>query len=104
MATSHRIFLVGVTLATLCSGSVIALAEETPKTQDLNDFTCKDIMILSGEDRDIAIALAHGFRLGEKKTTVYSTKALAEATDKFIDYCLDNPQKNALQAFRKFTP
>jgi len=104
MARSHRSLLVGVTLATLCLGAKVTLAEEAQKTQDLNDYTCKDIMILSGEDRDIAIALAHGFRLGEKKTTVYSTEALSEATDKFIDYCLDNPKQNALEAFRKFTP
>lgn len=104
MARSHRILSVGVTLATLCLGATVVFAEEVPKTQDLNDFTCKDTMILSGEDRDIALAFVHGFRLGEKKTTVYSKETLAEATDKFIDYCLDNPKHNALEAFRKFTP
>jgi len=104
MARSHNIMLVGVTLAALCFGGTLVVAEDAPKTQHFNDRTCKDIMILSGNNRDIALAFAHGFRLGEKKTTQFSTDVLAEATDKFIDYCLDNPQKNALEAFRKFTP
>jgi hypothetical protein len=80
------------------------LAEEAPETKDLNDYLCKDVMLLSGDDRDIALALLHGFRLGEKKTTQFVTEVLAEDTDKYMNYCLDNPKENALAAFRKFTP
>jgi hypothetical protein len=61
-------------------------------------------MLLSGEDRDIALALLHGFRLGEKKTTQFVTEVLAEDTDEYLNYCLDNPNANALDAFRKLTP
>ena len=104
MYRSHRGLLVGVALGTLYFSSTVVLAEEAPGTRDLNDYTCKDIMILSGTDRDIALAVAHGYRLGEKKTTKYAPDQLGEATDKFMDYCLDNPKENALQAFRKFTP
>ena len=104
MSRSHRIMPVAVTCAMLClSGSGI-LAEEAPETKDLNDYLCKDVMLLSGVDRDIALALVHGLRLGEKKTTKLVTQELAESTDNFMDYCLDNPKANALEAFRKFTP
>jgi hypothetical protein len=88
----------------LCFGSAVIIAGETSKTQGINDYTCKDFMILSGKDRDIALAFAHGYRLGEKKTTQYSTQLPAEATDKFIDYCLENPGQNALESRRKFAP
>ena len=64
--------------------------------RDLKDKKCKDIMILSGEDREIAIALAHGYRLGKKNTTQYVPEVLGEATDNFMDYCLDHPGDNAL--------
>jgi len=60
-------------------------------------------MILSGEDREIAMALLHGYRLGKKNTTQYVTEVLAEATDSFMDYCLDHPMDNALATFEKFT-
>jgi len=88
----------------LCLGGSAVLAEDAAETKDLNDYLCKDVMLLSGEDRDVAIALVHGLRLGEKKTTKFVVEQLAEATDSFMDYCLDNPQENALAAFRKFTP
>ncbi len=104
MSRSHRIMPVAVTCAMLCLGGSAVLAEEAPETKDLNDYLCKDVMLLSGEDRDLALALVHGLRLGEKKTTKFVTQELAEATDKFMDYCLDNPKDNALASFRKFTP
>jgi hypothetical protein len=41
--------------------------------------------------------------LGKKNTTRYVPAELGDATDKFMDYCLDNPKDNALAAFEKFT-
>ena len=58
-------------------------------------------MRLSGQDRDVALALAHGYVLGRKGTTKYEIEVLAQITDKFIDYCLDNPKANALEAFER---
>jgi hypothetical protein len=76
---------------------------EQSKPRDLKDYQCKDIMILSGEDRGIAFALLHGYRLGKKNTTQFEAVVLAEATDNIMDYCLDHPKDNALAAFEKFT-
>jgi len=104
MSRSHRIMPVAITCAMLCLAGSAVLAENAPETKDLNDYLCKDVMLLSGGDRDIALALLHGFRLGEKKTTKLVTETLAEDTDKYMNYCLDNPNANALEAFRKFTP
>ena len=71
--------------------------------RDLKDKKCKDIMILSGEDREIAITLAHGYRLGKKSTNHYVPEVPGEATDNFMDYCVDHPGENALEVFEKFT-
>ena len=103
MSKSHRILTVAVTLAALCFGGSTILAGEPSKPRDLNDYQCKDVMILSGEDREIAMALLHGYRLGKKNTTQYVTEVLAKATDSFMDYCLDHPMDNALATFEKFT-
>ena len=70
-------------------------------SRDFGAQTCKDVMRLSGSDRDIALAFAHGYRLGRKGTTVYQVEVLADITDRFIDYCLDHPAENALQSFEK---
>ena len=103
MYKSHRVLAVAVTFTMLCLGGSTAFAGELSETKDLKDYKCKDVMILSGEDREIAIALAHGYMLGKKNTTVYVPEVLGVATDKFMDYCLDHPADNALEVFEKFT-
>ena len=103
MSKSHHILGVAIAFSALCLGSSTAFAGELSETRDLKGNQCKDVMILSGEDREIAIAFAHGYMLGKKNTTRYVPEELGEATDKFMDYCLDNPKDNALAAFEKFT-
>lgn len=68
-----------------------------------NDYLCKDVMILSGKDRKVTLALLHAYRKGKKNTTRFRMEALAEAIDGFMDYCLDHPSDKALAAFEKFT-
>jgi len=92
----------GLTLAASSVITTSCLAAEPSHTkQNLGTFTCKEVMRLSGEDREIAIALAHGYVLGKKGTTEYEVETLAEITDQFTDYCLDHPAENALQSFEK---
>jgi hypothetical protein len=80
-----------------------ALAADPPSqnAKDLASFSCKEVMRLNGQDRDVALALAHGYVLGKKGTTKYEIDKLAQVTDKFIDFCLDNPKANALEAFER---
>jgi hypothetical protein len=87
--------------------ALFMLAVAIPATTiaaDKRDFaaqTCKEVMRLSGNDRDIAIAFAHGYVLGKKGTTQYEVDTLAQITDRFIDHCLDHPTDRALQSFEK---
>ena len=89
--------------AVLFFADVYAQGADSPEgdTRDLKNFTCKEMMLLSGQDRDLALALAHGYVLGKKGTTQYSIEALGQITDKFLDHCLDNPKDNALASFEK---
>ena len=103
MYRSQRVLAVAVTFNMLCLAGAAAFAGELSEPKDLKDNQCKDVMILSGDDRDIAIAFAHGYMLGKKNTTRFVPEELAVATDKFMDYCLDHPAENALAAFEKFT-
>lgn len=97
---SVQAFIVAA-LAAMSFPGASALAAEPPQKRDLGAFQCKEVMILSGQDRDIAVAFAHGYVLGKKGTTKYDVDALGRITDKFVDYCLDNPKANALQSFEK---
>ena len=101
MSNSLRnLMTAAVTAALFVGGS--AIAAEEPSTQtDHTVFTCKDIMRLAGSERENALALVHGYRLGKMNTTQYEIEALAAITDKFIGHCMNNPNDNALAAFEK---
>jgi hypothetical protein len=89
-----------VASALFVGGSAV-LAEEPSTQKDLNAFLCKDVMRLSGSERENALALVHGYRLGKMNTTQYEIETLSDLTDRFIDHCLDNPNDKALAAFEK---
>ena len=102
----NRLIGGAVTMAMVASVSFpggIALAADSSQKQvkDLKSFSCKEIMRLSGEDRAVALAMAHGYVLGKKGRTQYEIDVLAQITDRFIDHCLDNPKDNALASFEK---
>lgn len=78
------------------SAATPAMAAESDK--NVADYTCKEVMLFSGRDRDVAIALLHGFILGKSGKTTFNTDVLSAGTDKFLDYCLDNPGKKALES------
>ena len=101
MSKLQSLFIALVTLTVLLFGVSGVSAEEKAGMNDLNDYLCKDVMRLSGEDREVSLALVHGYRLGKMGTTQFDTQALAEITAKFLDYCLDNPNEKALASFEK---
>ena len=67
-------------------------------SRNVNQYSCKDIMRIGGDERDLAIAFLHGYLLGKSGNETYSPDALAEATDRFIEHCLDNPGDTAVKA------
>ena len=101
MSRSHLGLVAVVTIGALSLGGANAYAEEAPSPKDLKSYVCKDVMRMAGEDREIALALLHGYMLGKKNKTQFITEELAETTDNFIEHCLDHPTENALQAFEK---
>ena len=101
MSKSLRKFVTAAVTSALFVGGSAGAAEEPSSQKDLNEFLCKDVMRLSGSDREYALAFVHGYRLGKNNTTQYEIEALAAITDKFIDHCLDNPGDKALAAFEK---
>ena len=90
---------IAVTLVVLAGTA--GAAETADAKRDFATLACRDVMRLSGAERDIALAFTHGYMLGKKGTTQYDVDALAQITDQFIDYCLDNPKENALTAFER---
>ena len=101
MSNSIRHLLIAATGTALLVGGTITFAGEETSPNDMNDYLCKDVMRLSGNDRENTLAFVHGYRLGKKGTTQFDVAELTALTDKFIEHCLDNPNDKALAAFEK---
>lgn len=69
--------------------------------KDINDYLCKDVMRMTGEDRSVSLGILHGYMLGVKGTTKFNHAELLGITDRFVENCLDNPQSKALEVFKK---
>jgi len=83
-------------LAAALPGAIMADHHEAKKV-DVENYTCKEIMILDGSDREIAIAFLHGYLIGKSKLSEYDPQKKGEETDKFIDSCLDHPTAKAIK-------
>jgi hypothetical protein len=99
MITSFLGLLTATTALALFTGSATAFAQEASTKKDLSTYLCKDVMRLSGSDRETSLALVHGYRLGKMGTTQFDIEVLSDLTDRYLDYCLDNPNANALSVF-----
>jgi len=71
------------------------------KAVDLTAFLCKDIMRASGEERAVTIGALHGYMLGKTGATTFDPDHLADVSNEFVEYCLDNPLEKAMASFEK---
>ena len=68
---------------------------------DLTQYLCKDIMRMSDDERAVSMGVLHGYRLGMKGEKTFAPNELAEISNRFIEYCLDNPHEKAMASFTK---
>jgi len=101
MSHAIRSLMTAAVTSVLMFTASAGVAEVPTAQKDLSVFVCKDVIRLSGSERENALALVHGYRLGKMDTTKYDIETLSDLTDRFIDFCLDNPDANALAAFEK---
>lgn len=88
-----------IALATLLA-LLIPTTAMAAEMEDVELYTCKDIMILDGSDREGAIAFLHGYLIGQSKSSTFDPDKKSEETDRFIDKCLDNPMKMAIEVLK----
>ena len=89
-------------VSSACNLSVAGEASKgSVDLKNVNDFLCKDILRTSGEDRNVAVAFMHGYLLGKSGKSSFNKEKLSEATDKFIEACLDNTKAGAVATLGK---
>lgn len=88
--------------ATMLSGVLAgpARAEEDIQTRlNIDEISCREALKMVGEERAFTAIFFHGYISGKKNENVFDADALAEATDKIADYCIDNPSEKLLKVF-----
>ena len=88
--------LVAVTLSTV-SGAHAQDAD----ADDIGAYTCRSLLLASGDEREGTILVLHAYLLGEAKQTRYDPEALGAATDLLLDACTEKPDALALDTLRK---
>jgi len=103
MPTIKTAFLTAAVSCVLAASVAQANQHESAADEvyDIAPITCKEVMILSGDDRDAVISFLHGYLLGESKQTQANLTKLGRATDDFMSNCLDAPTAKALETMRK---
>ena len=101
MKTS-RMRVIGIGTAALIAGAgVTAGSAQQAGKRSVEQYTCKDVMREHGADRDVAIAFLHGFLLGKSGSSTFDRAVLQRQTKDFIDQCLDNPGKKAVDVMAR---
>lgn len=83
----------------LTGSTAIAQEAAVAATVQIDEFSCRDLLILSGEERDFVLVFMHGFMSGKLREMTFDTMQLAEATDTVVTTCIDNPDDTLLSAF-----
>ncbi len=79
-----------------------AIAQEADNiVLQMEEFTCRDILVRSGFERDFTIAYMHGFMSGKLNETTFDANKLTLATDAVLDYCISNPGEALMTAFEE---
>jgi len=86
---------VAASIVLFATGATVAAAADD-KNRTVEQYTCKDVMRETGSNRDASIAFLHGFFLGKGGSSNFNLDTLTKQTDAFIDNCLDNPGKKAV--------
>jgi hypothetical protein len=68
--------------------------------RNLGSLSCRDILLASGGARENLVLVLHAYLLGEAKELEFNAMELAEATDRFLNACIAEPDAQALQTLR----
>lgn len=69
---------------------------------DLSKVTCRELLLMEGEEQDFTIVFYHGMMNGKNNDMMFDELALATSTDNIMNHCIDNPNDTVINAFTKF--
>lgn len=76
-------------------------APTAPKSPALNELDCRTFLKLDGDERAFTLVYYHGFISGRLNQMELPVDAMAAATDRVVDHCIDKPGDKVLAVFEQ---
>jgi len=88
-------------VATAALAALSAAADADDETVNIEQISCREMLKMEGEERDLTLIFMHGFVSGEKAAPELDETELSDATETILDTCIDNPGDSVLSVFHK---
>lgn len=75
------------------------LDDPSVRTLSLSSLSCRALLQAGGADRDLLMALLHGYVAGKADKATLDTVSMSFVTDAVVDHCIDKPNDPVLAAF-----
>lgn len=76
--------------------ALLAVPASAQEDDSLDALSCKQVMLMSGLDRDTTIAFIHGYLSHKRGDKAIDLEVIEAANEIFLDQCLDNPTGKAI--------
>jgi len=102
MKSTIKLALVGALLVAGTSAPVWSQSDAEETTDiDLETLGCRTMLKMDDDDREFTLVFFHGLISGRQGEMIFKAEALAEATDRVLDQCIDSPDETLLSVFEK---
>ncbi len=103
LTTSTEQFL-NACIAEPAAKAIAMMEKQVARENELEALSCKDVMILSGDDRDTTVAFIHGYLISSQSASEVNLDAMTDGTEKFLNDCVDNPDAKAIATMQAALP
>ena len=88
-------------LFTLFGFGVSTIQVRAEKMFDITSITCKDLLLMEGDQRDSTLVFFHGVMLGRNNTTMLDSEKISNQTDKVLEMCIAKPESKLMSVFEQ---
>jgi hypothetical protein len=90
-----------IAAALLCMVGTSTIAQDADQDGiwQVEAFTCRELLMRGGDERDFILVYMHGLMSGKMNEMTFDTPALTAATDAVLEACIATPDQPLLVAF-----
>ena len=90
-----------MSLFTLFGFGVSSTQVRAEKMFDITTITCKDLLLMEGDQRDSTLVFFHGIMIGRNNITILDSEKITNQTDKVLEMCIAKPASKLISVFEE---